>query len=66
MANTRQSSNQASITRDRYANFLCTEDGLSIVEYAIAAGLIAAAIAVTFGIMGATINAIIVTIIAAL
>ncbi len=39
-------------------------EGLSIVEYAIAAGLIAVAIAGSFAILGTTIDAIILFIIA--
>ena len=66
MVKTRQSSIQASFSRDRYANFLSAEDGLSIVEYAIAAGLIAAAIGVSFGVLGVTIDGLVVTLTAAL
>ena len=59
-------SNQAPFDRDQYLHFLRAEDGLTIVEYALAAGLIVAAIAVSFGVLGATIDAVIVTVIAAL
>ena len=61
-----QLSNQASFARDQSLHFLCAEDGLSIVEYAVAAGLVAATIAVSFGILGATIDALIVAIVAAM
>ena len=59
-------SNRASFVRDQYRHFLHAEDGLTIVEYALAAGLIVAAIAVSFGALGATVDALIVTVIAAL
>ncbi|MFT5500606.1 MAG: pilus assembly protein Flp/PilA [Woeseiaceae bacterium] len=59
-------SNRASFVRDQYLHFLRAEDGLSIVEYAIAASLVGAAIAVSFGILGTTIDALIVTLVAAL
>jgi Flp pilus assembly pilin Flp len=66
MTKTGQFSNQASLSRDRFTRFLCADDGLSIVEYAIAAGLIAAAIAVSMGTLGVTVDALIVTLNAAL
>lgn len=44
-------------------HLLRQNEGLSILEYAVAAGLIAAAIAATFGILGVTINAIIATVV---
>ncbi len=40
------------------------KQGITITEYAVAAGLIAAALTVTFSVLGTTINAIIVTVIA--
>lgn len=40
--------------------FLRQEDGLTIVEYAVAAGLITAAVAAAFFALGGTINGIIV------
>jgi pilus assembly protein Flp/PilA len=61
-----QLSNLASFAHDQYLHFLRAEDGLTIVEYALAAGLIVAAIAVSFGVLGGTIDAMIVTVIAAL
>jgi pilus assembly protein Flp/PilA len=46
--------------------FLRDEEGLTIVEYAVAAGLIAAAVVVAFGILGDTVLGVINTLIAAL
>ena len=40
--------------------FLRQEDGLTIVEYAVAAGLITAAVAAAFFALGGTVNGIIV------
>jgi Flp pilus assembly pilin Flp len=45
-------------------DFLRTESGLTITEYAVAAGLIAAAIAASFAVLGPTVDAIMVTVIA--
>ncbi len=50
-------------TQENLMRFLLQDEGLTIVEYAIAAGLIVAAIAGSFGVLGATIDAIIVTVI---
>ena len=44
--------------------FLLHDQGLTITEYAVAAGLIAATIAVSFSLLGTTINTIILTVIA--
>ena len=66
MTKVAQSTNLAAYARDQYCHFLRADDGLSIVEYALAAGLIVAAIAVSFGILGATVDGLIVTITAAL
>jgi len=41
--------------------FLRNEEGLTIVEYAVAAGLITAAVAFSFQTLGVTVNGIIVT-----
>jgi Flp pilus assembly pilin Flp len=41
------------------AGFLTGESGLSVTEYAIAAGLIAASMLVAFGNLGLTVDAII-------
>ena len=43
--------------------FLRRSEGLTMVEYAVAAGLVAASIAVTFGVLGTAIDAIITTVI---
>jgi len=61
-----QSTNLAAYARKQCLHFLREDDGLSIVEYALAAGLIVAAIAVSFGLLGATVDALIVTVTAAL
>ena len=61
-----QLSNLASFAHDQYLHFLHAEDGLTIVEYAIAASLIATAIAVSFGTLRVTVDAPIVGIAAAL
>ncbi len=45
--------------------FLRQNDGLTITEYAIAAGLIVAAVAASFALLGTAIDAIIVFVIAA-
>ena len=66
MTKVAQSTNLASYARDQYRHFVRADDGLTIVEYAVAAGLIVAAIAVSFGILGTTVDALIVTITAAL
>ncbi len=44
--------------------FLRQDSGLTIVEYALAAGLIVASVAATFGILGTTIDAILATLMA--
>ncbi len=36
--------------------FLRSEEGLTIVEYAVAAGLITAAVAATFGLLGDAVD----------
>ncbi len=51
---------------DNLMHFLRQNEGLTIVEYAIAAGLIVAAVVVTFGILGTAVDAIILTVVAAL
>jgi Flp pilus assembly pilin Flp len=56
--------NQEIPERKRLTDFLRSENGLTITEYAIAAGLIAAAIAASFAVLGATIDAILVAVIA--
>lgn len=44
--------------------FLLHDQGLTITEYAVAAGLIAAAIGVSFSLLGTTINTLILAVIA--
>ena len=44
--------------------FLLTESGLTITEYAVAAGLIAATLAVTLANLGLTIDAVILSVVA--
>ncbi len=44
--------------------FLVSESGLTITEYAVAAGLIAATLTVTFGNLGLAIDAVILAVIA--
>lgn len=47
-----------------WALFLVSESGLTITEYAVAAGLIAATLTVTFGNLGMAIDAKILAVIA--
>ena len=42
--------------------FLRSEEGLTIVEYAVAAGLITAAVALSFAALGNTVDTVITTI----
>jgi len=56
--------NQEVPERKWLTDFLQTENGLTITEYAIAAGLIAAAVAASFAVLGATIDAILLAVIA--
>ena len=53
-------------TQENLMRFLLQDEGLTIVEYAIAAGLVVASVVVSFGVLGATVDAIIATVIAAL
>ena len=46
--------------KDKLMNFLQEEDGLTIVEYAVAAGFITAIVAGAFFALGGTIESIIV------
>lgn len=46
--------------KDKILAFFREEDGLTIVEYAVAAGLITAAVAAAFFALGGTVNGIIV------
>ena len=72
MAVTRKNNNPSNSQRtcrktfrlhEKFMRLLRRNEGLTIVEYAVAAGLIAAAIAATFNVLGITINAIIATVI---
>lgn len=42
--------------------FIRNEDGLTIVEYAVAAALITVGVAAAFGALGATVNGVIVAV----
>ena len=53
-------------TQENLMRFLLQDEGLTVVEYAIAAGLVVASVVVSFGLLGTTIDAIIATVIAAL
>jgi len=44
---------------EKIKSFLRNEEGLTIVEYAVAAGLITGAVVITFTTLGGTINTII-------
>ena len=47
---------------EKLRTFIYQEEGLTIVEYAVAAGLITAAVALAFTNLGAAVNAVIVLI----
>jgi Flp pilus assembly pilin Flp len=57
MTNSGPTITQKPVEHKRLSDFLLDESGLTITEYAIAAGLIAAAIAGAFGVLGTTIDA---------
>ncbi len=46
--------------KNKLMAFLRNQDGLTIVEYAVAAGLITAAVAASFALLGLSIDAILV------
>jgi pilus assembly protein Flp/PilA len=48
--------------KEKIRAFLRTEEGLTIVEYAVAAGLITATVAAAFGLLGAAVQTVITTI----
>ena len=50
------------IVKDKIMTFLRDQDGLTIVEYAVAAGLITAAVAAAFVALGGSVNTIITTV----
>ena len=47
---------------EKLKNFFNEEEGLTIVEYAVAAGLITAAVVASFGALGGAVNTVITTI----
>ena len=47
---------------EKLIRFYKEEDGLTVVEYAVAAGLITGAVVIAFTTLGATVNGIIVAI----
>ena len=53
-------------THENLMRFLLQDEGLTVVEYAIAAGLVVASVVVSFGLLGVAVDAIIATVIAAL
>ena len=48
--------------KDKLQRFLRNEEGLTIVEYAVAAGLITATVAASFGLLGAAVELVITTV----
>ena len=54
--------NGRNIVKDKIMAFLHDQDGLTIVEYAVAAGLITATVAGAFFALGGTVEGIITTI----
>ncbi len=50
------------IVKEKLRIFLREEDGLTIVEYAVAAGLITATVAGSFGLLGTAVEGVITTI----
>ncbi len=49
------------IVKDKIRTFLRDQDGLTIVEYAVAGGLIAAAVALAFQNLGIAVDGVITT-----
>jgi len=49
------------IMKDKIRTFLRDQDGLTIVEYAVAGGLIAAAVAASFTLLGTAVDGVILT-----
>jgi len=47
--------------KNKLMAFLRDQDGLTIVEYAVAGGLIAAAVAASFQLLGTAVDGVIVT-----
>ncbi len=54
--------NRRRIVKKKLIAFLNEEDGLTIVEYAVAADLITATVAASFGALGAAVEAVITTV----
>ena len=48
--------------KEKLKTFLRSEEGLTIVEYAVAAGLITATVAGSFGLLGTAVEGVITTI----
>ena len=48
--------------KEKLKTFLRSEAGLTIVEYAVAAGLITATVAGSFALLGATVEGVITTV----
>ena len=48
--------------KEKLKTFLRSEEGLTIVEYAVAAGLITATVAGSFGLLGAAVQTVITTV----
>ncbi len=48
--------------KEKIKTFLRSEEGLTIVEYAVAAGLITVTVAASFGLLGAAVEAVITTV----
>ena len=49
------------IVKGKIKTFLRDQDGLTIVEYAVAGGLIAATVAVSFELLGTAVDGVILT-----
>jgi pilus assembly protein Flp/PilA len=54
--------NRRYIVKEKIKAFLHREEGLTIVEYAVAAGLITATVAAAFGLLGAAVETVITTV----
>lgn len=48
--------------KEKLITFIRDEEGLTVVEYAVAAGLITATVAASFGALGAAAEAVITTV----
>ena len=54
--------NRRKIVIEKIKAFMCEEDGLTIVEYAVAAGLITALVAGAFTALGVSVENVITTV----